>query len=116
MGLSKTLDITSDFNADGIATLDVGQWDNVVAQFVTPVGAISFLGSNDGGAITGITDGNALLAKNFTAIQGTDESTGTAATSTSVTSNYKFSVTHKFVRFSGGTATQILIFLYKIDL
>lgn len=117
MGLNRTLDLTTAYNLAGFINVDVGQWDNVVCQIVTPTGTVNFNATNDAGAITGVTDGNALSAKNFTSVQGTNESTGTAATSTAASSSYKFSVTQRFLQLTGGgPLTQLLIMMYKISI
>ena len=117
MGLSKKLDLTTAFNASGFVNIDVGLWDKVDLQVVTPTGAITFNGTNDGGEITGITDGNALSAKNWNVVQGTNLATGSAATSTNASSTYQFSVTTKFLQFTsaGATVTEMLVWMYKIS-
>lgn len=116
MGLSKTIDLTASFNATGLSTIDVGQWDDVTMQVVSPTGTINFLGTNDSGGVQGVTDGSALTATNFNAVQGTNLATGVAATSTGASSSYKFLPGTKFLRFSGAgvTVTEMLVFLYKI--
>jgi hypothetical protein len=114
MGLNKVIDLTTAFNANGSVNFDVGMWDSVVVQIVGAAGTVSFNGTNDGGAITGVTDGNALSAKNFTAVQGTNEATGTAATS-GASGSYKFPVTQRFLQLTGGSpATEVLVMMYKL--
>jgi hypothetical protein len=114
MGLSRQIDITTDFNANGLVNLDISGWDNVIAQFITPAAAVTFKATNDGGDVTGLVDGNARSATNFTVVQGVDEATGTAATTTSTSTTYKFSLTAKYLQFSGTTAAKILVTFYKI--
>lgn len=115
MGLAKHLDVTTDFNTNGLVNLDVSGWDNIVVQFVTPAAAVTFKSTNDGGAVQGVSDGNAKSALNFTVIQGTDIATGTAATTTSTSSTYKFALGGKYFQLSGTTAAKILVMFYKIS-
>lgn len=113
MGLNRTKDVTNEFNSKGFINIDVGMWDQVVVQFVGG-GSVSFNATNDAGAITGVTDGNALSAKNFTAVQGTNEATGTAGTS-GTAGTYKFPVTARFLQLTGGApVVEMLVMMYKI--
>lgn len=99
-------DLTLVFNANGKIQIDVSSYDYVLAQIVTPSGSISFLSTNDNGAITGSTDGNATSALNFVACQGTNQTTGTAETSTaSANSLHKFSFAGRFIQLSGSGVT-----------
>lgn len=116
MAVSQFKDITLEFNAASAAVMDIQGWDWVVVQFVAPSGAVNFTHTNDGGEVTGSADGNARSAANFVAVQGTDLSTGTAATTTSTGSLYKFPVIGRFLKLAGSsvTATKILVHLSKI--
>lgn len=114
MALSKTQEFTTEFNATGKLNLDVSGWDSIVVQFVTPAAAVTFNGTNDGGAQTGITDGNAKSATGWTVIQGVDIATGTAATTTSTSSTYKFTAFPRFIQLSGTTAAKIIVEFNKI--
>lgn len=117
MGLNKMLDLTIPYTNNGFVNIDVGMWDNVEVQIVGPTGTVSFNASNDSGAITGITDGNATSAKNFTAIQGTNLATGTAVTTTAAAGTFKFPVTARYLQLTGGgPLTELLIMLYKVGL
>jgi hypothetical protein len=103
-------------NNNGVVNIDVGSWDYVDMQVVTPSGAITFNGTNDGGEITGVTDGNALSAKNWNNVLGKNLATGSTATSTNASSTYQFAVTTKFLQFtsSGATVAELLVWMYKI--
>lgn len=114
MAVSQIIDVTADFNAAGLKNIDLGGWDWVVVQLETPASAVSFKHTNDAGAVTGSTDGNALSANNFIAVQGVDLSTGTAATSSATSSLYRFGVIGKYLQLSGTTAAKILVHLSKI--
>lgn len=114
MAVSQIIDVTTQFNANGLANIDVSGNDWIVVEITTPAAAVSFKHTNDAGAITGATEGNALSAANFLAVQGTDLSSGSAATSTAVSSIYRFGVIGKFFQLSGTTAGKILVHLSKI--
>lgn len=114
MAVSQIMDVTSQFNANGLVNIDVSGMDTIVVQLETPAAAVSFKHTNDQGAITGATDGNALSANNFIAVQGVDLSTGTPATSSNASSLYRFGVIGKIFQLSGTTAAKILIHLSKI--
>jgi hypothetical protein len=117
MGLNKTVDLTLAYTANGFVNLDVGMWDNVEAQIVGPTGTVSFNATNDSGAITGVTDGNATSAKNFTPVQGTNIATGTASTTTAAAGTFKFPVTARFLQLTGGgPLTELLVMFYKITI
>ena len=116
MAVQQILDVTSEFLANSsTVTKDIGGWDYAVVHFVSPSGTINFLSSNDAGAVTGVSDGNAVSATNFTAIQGVILGTGSAANSTNASGMVRFSGVGQFLRLqgSGVTATKIIIRLYK---
>jgi hypothetical protein len=101
-------DLSLQFNANGKVQIDTSGYDYVLVQIVTPSGTISFASTNDGGAITGATDGNATSALNFVACQGTNQTNGTAETSTaSANSIHKFQVVGRFLQISGGAGSTI---------
>ena len=109
-------DLTLQYNANGKIQIDTSNYDQVLVQIVTPSGTVSFASTNDAGAITGITDGNALSALNFVACQGTNQTNGTAETSTaSANSVHKFSTVGRFLQLSGGTVGKILVEYTKIQ-
>jgi hypothetical protein len=100
---SRQNDWTYNINNQKQVTLDVSEWDRVTTQFVGPiVGTIYPYGSLDGGAIRGVTNGNAALATNFTSIQVTNLATGSAVTSITAAGLYKADVNFKYLKFGGG--------------
>lgn len=94
---------TYNINNQKQVTLDVGEWDRVSVQFVAPItGTVYVYGSNDGGAVRGVTNGNAALATNFTAIQVVNLATGTAVSSITAAGLYKADINFKYLKFGGG--------------
>lgn len=101
--LSQLLDVTNELNANHFVQLDIGEWNTCTIQVTGSIsGTIDIKGSNDGGAIQGVTDGNAVSAKNFTAIQATKLSDGSAVTTLGTADNYSFQVRDKYL-YIGGT-------------
>jgi hypothetical protein len=113
--LSNLIDATTPFNANGVYVFDMGGWDYCVIQIIGPAAAVSFLGSNDGGAITGSTNGNPVSATNFTAIQFTNIGTGSAVTSSATAGMFQFNHQTKYIQLSGTTAGKVLIYLQSIN-
>jgi hypothetical protein len=115
--LSNTIDVTTQFNANGQFNQDVGQWDYVIVQLVSPSGTINFLCSSDSGAIQGVTDGNATSATNFNAVEMTNLATNGTGTSAAASGSYKFNVVGRYLQLSGAgvTATKVLLQLNKIS-
>lgn len=120
MGLSRTLDLTADYN--GVTNpdirIDLSGWDTVIVQAVLPGLTININATNDAGAITGVTDGNAISAKNFVAVQGTNQATGASVTSITGNSMIRFGVVGKFMQLTStgaATASGLFVYLYKIS-
>lgn len=110
--LSKGFDVTAFFNANGFANLDMGDYDYILVQIVGSNGTISFLTTNDGGAVQGETTGNATSSTSYTAVRGTNLGTGSAATSASSgNSIWQFSYIGRYIQLNGAgiTATKILV-------
>jgi hypothetical protein len=98
-------DLTSDFNANNKIQIDVGMWQNVTVHFSGSIsGTVNVTGTNDAGAVAGVSDGNPVSAANFTAIQATNLADGTAATSISSAGNYKITVGTRFIKVGGASA------------
>jgi hypothetical protein len=118
MGLSKGKDLTTTFNANGVAQVEIGEWDYVIVQVVGPSGAINFNATNDGGAVTGQTEGNATSATNWYAVQGTNQATAATATSVSANGSFKFGVVGKYLQLTGAgvTVTKLLLYQFKISI
>ncbi len=94
---SQQHDYTYNINNQKQVTLDVGEWDRVTAQIVAPVtGTVFVYGSNDGGAVTGVTQGNAKLATNFNPAEVTNLATHAVTNTITAAGNYKY------LRLAGG--------------
>lgn len=118
MAIQQRIDITADLNDNDLCTLDVGGFDYAEVQLNTPTGTFSFLTSNDAGDLTGISDGSAASATDFTAVTGTKLADNTAVTSLAASGIVKFSNLGQFLRISGGAAAQVtkaIVRLYKIN-
>ncbi len=115
--ICQLLDLTADFNTGSGINIDVSGWDYIIVQLVSPTGTVTFNTTNDGGAITGVTDGNALSAANWNLCFGTNIATGVGASSIAASSMFRFSYIGHFFQLTGTavTATKCLIMLSKID-
>lgn len=114
--ISSTQDLTARFNADNQITVDVSGWETVSFHIVGPSGTINITGSNDSGAVTGVTDGNAMLAENFDTIQAVNLASGTAVTSMSTADIYRITpIPCKYIRLGGASAaaTELIMQLSK---
>lgn len=116
MALSKTFEVTAEFNANNGSIIDMSSWDTLVIQFVSPSGTINVTATNDDGSITGSVQGNGLTATNFQTVQATKLSDGTSVTAVSVAGLYKVGIVGKFVQFGGASAaaTKVIAELSKI--
>jgi hypothetical protein len=112
-------DLTLKYNATGTIQVDTSNYDYVLVQIVTPSGTVNFASTNDPGAITGVTDGNATSALNFVSCQGTNQTSGSAETSTAAANSiHKFSTVGRFLQISGGagaTAAKVYVEYTKIQ-
>lgn len=115
--ISRLVDVTSDFNANAKVQLDVGEWDYIVAQFVSPTGTVTFKATNDGGAVLGVSQGDAKSAINWNVINGLNLATNASAVNTNASSLFKFNVVGKFIQFEsvGQTVGKLLIQYAKIS-
>lgn len=113
--IANTLDLTTVFNANNGIKIDTSGWQNITVQVDgTPSGTISITGTNDAGAITGVSDGNPLTSTNYTAIQATDISSGTAVTAITGAGSFKIINPPKFVQIGGASAAttgKVLVYL-----
>lgn len=115
--ISLTKDLTTEFNANNTAVLDVSGWENVIIHMVgTVTGTITFQGSNDGGAITGAVEESPQAAINFFTISATKMSDGTLTTSLAAAGLYKLTQPCKYLKFGGASAaaTKVLVLLTKV--
>jgi hypothetical protein len=117
MSVQQIFDVKDDINRDGRVTLDVGGFDYIIVQLVSPVGTATFKTTNDAGAITGVSDGSAASAANFIDVQGTNLNSGSAVTSLAASGMVKFSYIGQFFRIEGPglTVTKAIIRGYKIN-
>lgn len=119
MAVERVLDVTSDINADGRATVDVGSWDKVVVQLITPSATASFTQTTDAGGVTGVSDGSAASALNFTTLSGLLVSDGSAASSIAAGAGNSIEFTRfgTFIRIMGPglTVAKAFVRLYKIN-
>lgn len=121
--VSSYLDLTDKYNNNntaGLVNIDIGSFNSVVAHIINNSATISFKASNDGGAIEPASQGSNLQAINFVAVEGTNLTTLTTATSIAATAApgtlWRFDVVGKYLQFSGGgTVTKLLIQLNKIQ-
>ncbi len=113
--LSQIIDISDKLNAAHLVNLDVAEWQNCTIHLSGNItGTINVLGTNDSGAVQAVTDGNAVSAANFTAIQGTNLATGATVTAVAAAGNFKFVVGTKFIQIGGSNAAtsgKIIVFL-----
>ena len=118
MSLGKPLDYTQQYKQNIYSiTLDMSGWDKTTFQVLAPVASTLFIyGSDNSGAVQGVTQGNAELATNFSTIQATKLSDGTAVTSVNAAGLYKVDVNAQFLRLQGGGANVygLLFFHSKI--
>lgn len=115
MALGRPLDMTNEYKQNVYSiTLDMSGWDKTNIDIAPPMsGVITVYGTNDPGARTGFTDGNASLATNFTPIRAEDLSTGTLATTISAAGNYRVDINARFLRLTGGADVYRLIFQHS---
>lgn len=115
--LAANRDVTVEFNAGSGINLDISGWDVVDVHLVSPSGAITFNGTNDAGAVQGVTDGNYITATNWTIVQGVIQGSGTAATTIATTGIIRFTQPSRFLQLTGSTvtATKVIIYYSKIN-
>lgn len=122
MSLGKPLEnFAREFNSLYKITLDVSGWDKVVVQTTGAVlGTVNIMGSNDGGA-SGMSQGDAQLAINFTPIQATNLATGTAVNAIYGAGLFSIPVNAQYLRLQGAPAAagtnvyRLLVFNSKIS-
>jgi len=105
--------------ANNKVVLDISEWRTISIQVIGGSGTISLLGTNDDGAITGSTLGNAGDAANFTAVLATNLTTGATASAVTGTNIFKIDpVSFKFLQIGDGStaaATKILVFKSNVS-
>jgi hypothetical protein len=116
MSQQQRLDITTDLNNNSIAQLDVGGWETIVVQLVSPTGTFTFNSSNDSGAVHGVSDGSAISATNWIATQGVNLNSGSAVTTLAASGEVRFQNIGQFLQISGAAAAQVtkaIVRLYR---
>lgn len=115
MSLAYPNDLTFEYKQNVYQiNLDVSGWDKVGIHVVAPLAnPIYVYGSNDGGALTGVRQGNAELATNFTAIRATNVASGTAAASMTTAGIYTVPVDAQYLRLAGGGADVYKLILFE---
>jgi hypothetical protein len=115
-------DFTAAFNLGigsntGLLQIDTSGFDYCIVHFINLAGSVAFSGSNDGGGITGETDGNATSATNWVSIQGVNQTTGAAGTTAATNTIYKFSSVARYLQFDGTASTtcKVLVYFAKIS-
>lgn len=124
MAIGKQIvdNITEQFNLNYQITRDMSGWDKTTIQVVGPISGVVFIyGTDDAGARTGVTQGDAELALNFTPIQATNLATGAATNSIAAAGLFKVDVNAQFLRLQGNPAAtptniyRLLMFNSKIQ-
>lgn len=116
MAVQIVLDVTADFNAGSSVKLDTGGFDYSIVQLVNPSGSVAFTHTNDSGDIQGVSDGSAVSATNFVAVQGTNLASGAAVTSLAASGLVRFEHYGRYLQLAGSsvTADKVLVRLFKI--
>lgn len=117
MALSQSLDLTSAFNSNGKIQIDISGWDTVLVQIQTPSGTINFNGTNNPGAVAGVSDGNAATAIQWQPVSLTNTATNTGSVSTATNGIFKGNVLSRFLQLIGSAVTvnSLVISLSKIS-
>ncbi len=116
--LQRTLDLSADFAVAQNVRIDVSGWDYVLVQIQTPSAQINFNGTNDAGAVAGVTDGNALSSTNYQPVAGVNTANNAVVTSASANGIFKFNVVSRFLQLvaAGGTTIgRLVVSLTKIS-
>jgi hypothetical protein len=115
----RTIDLSLAFaNNNQNVRVDISGYDYALLHVVNPSAQINFNASNDAGALTGVTDGNALMAQNFQPADALNTATQTYVTSTSTNGIFKFSTVGRFLQFvaaSGTTVSKLILSLQRIS-
>lgn len=116
MAQQQILNVTADLNNNSICQLDVGGWETIVVQLVSPTGTFTFNSTNDAGAAEGVSDGSAISATNWIAVQGTNLNSGSAVSTLAASGIVRFQNIGQFFQISGAAAAQVtkaIIRLYR---
>lgn len=117
MALQQILDVTEQVNLS--IPIGIGAWDYGIFQFINTDGEIMFFyGTNDSGAVQGVSDGNYKSATNFISIMGLDLSTriyNVKAIGGAASYMIKFDGVSQFLKFEGSICEKVILRLYKIS-
>lgn len=98
--VTEVIDVTNVFQAGAAQAYvqDVGGWDNVVVQIISPSAAINFNTTSDNGSVFGTVPPVPQVPTNWLSVQGTNLATGTGVTSVAASANVRFSNIGKFLQ------------------
>lgn len=116
MAVQKIIDVTDRVNNG--RPIEIGGWDYATLQIIEGDDtSMAFFGSNDSGAIEGVTEGNPDMAIKFDDIQVLDLFDMTYKSSIDATSNnVKIDAGVRFFKTSGNSVvTKALLRVYKIN-
>lgn len=116
--ITTTQDFTAQYTLTKTLNLDLSGWDYAIIQIESGSAAINFNTTNDSGAQTGITDGNASTATAWQPVQGINLATGTGAVASVAGSTlWRFQYIGRFLQLTSATATvsRLLVLFSKID-
>lgn len=118
MALEQRIEITQDLNDNSIWQGDIGGWDYAVVQLVSPTGTFTFNTTNDANPVLGVSEGSAVSATNWIAVQGTNLNSGSAVTTLAASGLVRFQGIGQFLQIIGAGAAQVtkaFVRLYKIN-
>lgn len=98
--ITEIIDVTPVFQTGAAQAYvqDVGGWDNVVVQIISPSAAINFNTTSDNGSVVGTLPPVPQVPANWLSVQGINLATGTAVTSVAASANVRFSNIGKFLQ------------------
>lgn len=95
------------------AVVDIGAFEHLTIQVIGLAGTCNIAGTNNGGAVTGVSDDSPATATDFNAVQAVNLTSGAAATAVTGTTLFRISpVSFKYLRLGDGAtfaATRVLI-------
>ena len=97
--------VQKSFTANSLV-IDISGWDYVVIQAVNPSGTISLTATLNGGA-----SNNTTTAADFTTVQATKLSDGTAVTAIAAAGLYRIPVVGHYLKLSGASAAADAIYV-----
>lgn len=116
--LSRTIDLTDQINnGTNYAIADVGEWESLTIQAIGLAGTMTIAATNNGGEITGSTNGGPRDSADYNSIQAINLTTGAAATAVTGTTLFRITpISFKYLRLGDGssaTATKLLVHCTK---